>query len=316
MNSKLVAYLTAFILTSLSLYAEPSAFGAGDMNSPSPYGLTSEEQLLLKNKKNLSKVIVKSNNQSNELESLRDRIDGLQSVVESLSRNAHKNKQNLQNYNQLNIDRINNSNELEKRLSDISQINQTISQKNTDEIVKINLAIIELSSLVDIINKNYVSKKEFNNLVNDVNKFKQLVGKELKSGSNESSSFSSKSKGDIATEAKKNYDKLYYSKAIELYSYLIEKNYKPAYSNYMIADMKYYRKNYSEALAYYKMSAKLYSKSNYIPKFMPKLMFNSALSMKYLDDLKNAKAFFKSIIKKYPSSEYSQKAKKELSLIK
>ena len=312
MNNKLVAYLTAFVFTSLTLNAEPSAFGAGDMNNPNPYGLTSEERLLLQNKKNLKKVTVKSNNQSNELESLRDRIDGLQGVIESLGRNAHKNKQNLKDYYQQNIDRINNSNEFEKRLTEISQTNRIISQNNIDDIAKINLVIVELSTLIDTINKNYVSKKEFNNLINDVNKFKQLVAKELKSGTKESSSIYSKSTGDIATEAQAYYDKKYFTKAIELYSYLIEKNYKPARANYMIGDMKYRRKNYSEAVAYYKTSAKLYSKA----KYMPNLMLNSAISMKHLGDIKNAKIFFKSIIKKYPNTKYSKKAKKQLDLIK
>lgn len=297
------------------LNAEPSAFGAGDMSSPNPYGLTPEEQLLLKNKKNLKKVIVKSNNQSNELESLRDRIDGLQDVLESLGRNAHINKQNLQKFTQQNLDRINNSAEFEKRLSEISYTNQKLSQNNSDEIYKINLAIVELSSVLDTINKNYVTKKEFNSLVNDLNKFKQLVAKELKSGVSDSqtnSISSSKSTGDIATEAKEYYEKKYYTKAIKLYKYLIEKNYKPAHSNYMIGNMKYYRKNYNEALAYYKISAKLYSKA----KYMPTLMLNSALSMKHLGDLKNAKVFFKSIIKKYPNTKFSKKAEEELSAIK
>jgi len=305
MNKTIVAYLTAFVFTSLSLYAEPSAFGAGDINNPNPYGLTSEEQLLLKNKKNLKKVIVKSNNQSNELDSLRDRIDGLQDVVESLGRNAHKNKQNLKKLNQQIIERIESSNEFEKRLIQISQ-------DNAKDIAKTNLIIAEISSVIDVINKNYVSKKEFNSLVNDVNKFKQLVAKELKSENKKSSSISSKSNGDIATEAKAYYDKKYYTKAIELYSYLIEKKYKPAYANYIIGNMKFRRKNYSEAVAYYKESAKLYSNA----KYMPELMFNSALSMKHLGDLKNAKTFFKSIIKKYPNSKYSQKAKDQLDLIK
>lgn len=314
MNKIIVTYLTVFIFTSI-LHAEPSAFGAGDMDNPNPYGLTTEEEILLKNKKNLKKVIVKSNNQSNELESLRDRIDGLQDVIESLGRNAHKNKQSLQNYTQQSIDRVNNSDEFEKRLSEISQTNQITSKNNSDEISKTNLVIIELSTVIDTINKNYVSKKEFNSLVNDLNRFKELVAKELKSEvstTKASSSLSSKSTGDIATEAKGYYEKQYYTKAIKLYTYLIEKSYKPAHSNYMIGNMKYYRKNYSDAIAYYKISAKLYSKASY----MPTLMLNSALSMKNLGDLKNAKIFFKSIIKKYPNTKFSKKANTELSLIK
>ena len=87
------------ILSTLSpilLYsAEPSAFGAGDLTSSTPYGLTSNEKVILDTKDKLHKVSVKSNNQANKLDSLRERIDGLQSIVESLSRKAHNNKINL-----------------------------------------------------------------------------------------------------------------------------------------------------------------------------------------------------------------------------
>ena len=312
MNKLLVIFLSVFIVINLALYAEPSAFGAGDMDVENPYGLTSEEQLLLQNKKNLKKVTVKSNNQSNELDSLRDRIDGIQGIIESLGRNAHKNKKDLKNYILRNTDMMNNSNEFEKRLTKISQVNSILCQNNIDEIAKINLVVFELSTIINTINQNYVSKKEFNNLVNDLNKFKEIVVKELKSGSKGTASSSSKSSAEVAKEAQAYYDKKYYTKAIALYSYLIEKNYKPARANYMIGNMKYYRKNYEEAVAYYKTSAKLYSKASY----MPILMLNSAISMTNLDDLKNAKMFFKSIIKKYPNTKHSKKAKDQLDLIK
>jgi len=79
-NSKIVALLSA-VLPIISLAAEPSAFGAGDLTSSNPYGLTSNEKVILDTKKRLQTVSVKSNNQANELDSLRERIDGLQSVI-------------------------------------------------------------------------------------------------------------------------------------------------------------------------------------------------------------------------------------------
>ena len=310
MKDRLLPLSLASILLALALNAdEPSAFGAGDLNSPSPYGLTKEEELLLQNNLKLQKVTVKSNNQSNELESLRDRIDGLQSIIEALSRKSHKNKLDINKIVSFNEDEQNSSKEFEARLLDISS-------KNQQEIDKLKIIISELSILVDDINKNYVTKDEFNSLVSNLNSFKELVSKELKNKSKTTAKsddgFRSKSNAQIAKEAKENYDKKYYSKAIEMYKHLIENNYKPARAHYMIGEMKYYRKNYGEAIAYFKKSAKLYSKASY----MPTLMYHTAFAMKYTGDNKNAKTFFQALIKKYPDSNYVSESKKQIELIK
>jgi TolA-binding protein len=308
MKERLFAKSLILILLTLVLNAdEPSAFGAGDLNSPSPYGLTEEEKLLLENKKYLKKVTVKSNNQSNELQSLRDRIDGLQTIIENLSRKSHENKLELYKLNKLNVDEQNSSKEFEDRLLEISN-------QNKEEIDKLKLIINELSKLIDSINKSYVTKDEFNSLVNNLNSFKDIVSKELKGSKKvvESKSFKSNSNAQIAKDARKKYDSKHYTEAMEMYSYLIEKNYKPARAHYMIGEMKYYRKNYADAIAYFKKSAELYSKASY----MPTLMYHTAFAMKYTGDNKNAKTFFKALIKKYPDSKYVSESKKQLELIK
>jgi len=302
MKSSILATIIVASLP-LSLYsAEPSAFNAGNLESTNPYGLTSSEKTLLENKKNLRKVFVKSNNQANEVDSIRERIDGLQTIVESLSRKSQENKINLKKLNKEKSQELNSSNEYEKRLSEFSQVNR-------DEISNIKLVIGELSSLIATINSMYVTKKEFNILVNDVNKFKDLVAKELSTNSAPvKSKLSSMSNGDIATKAKAFYDKKYYTKAIEYYSYLIDKNYKPAKAHYMIGAMKFKRKNYADAISYYKKSASLYSKASY----MPELMLNTAISMDKTKDKKNAKAFFNAVVAKYPDSSQAKSADKYL----
>ena len=99
MNRSLLIALYAIFLPYYLIGAEPSAFGAGDLSNPNPYGLTSSEETLLENKKNLRKVVVKSNNQANEVDSLRERIDGLQTIIESLSTSSRKNKLDLKSLN-------------------------------------------------------------------------------------------------------------------------------------------------------------------------------------------------------------------------
>ncbi len=298
-NSKII-FLISSVLSTVLLSAEPSAFGAGDLNSPNPYGLTSNEKVILDTKKKLHKVAVKSNNQGNQLDSLRERIDGLQSIIESLSRKAHNNKINLSRQAELNKQNIHNTNEYENRLSDIVKANEIA-------IAQQKIVIGEISQLIDTINANYVTKEEFNTLVKDVNNFKDLIAKELKERKSKPavSKFRSKKSGTIATEAKAFYNKKYYTKAIESYEYLIKKNYKPAYAHYMIGEMNYRRKNYSNAISYFKKSAALYSKASY----MPKLILHTAISMYKTGDKSHAKTFFKAVVSKYPNSAEADSAR-------
>ena len=309
MNKTLLAALCVAI-TSLYLVAnEPSAFGAGNLDNPTPYGLTSSEKTVLQNKHALKNVVVNSNNQANKVDSLRERIDGLQSIIESLSRKSQKNKTALASLENKNSEDLKNADEYEKRLAEAVELNSKLAEKNTQTIAKNLLVIQELSKLIDTINANYVTKQEFNTLVNSVNEFKALVSKELKSKvKSKESSLSSMTNGEVADKAKALYDKQYYTKAIEYYTYLISKNYKPAASHFMVGQMKFQRKNYSDAISYYKKSASLYSKASY----MPELLLNTAISMDKTNDKKNAKVFYNAILSKYPDSKEAKSAQKYL----
>ncbi len=299
------SFFVAFLPFSL-LSAEPSAFGAGDLSNPKPYGLTTGEEVVLQNKKNLRKVVLTTNDQASKVDSLRERIDGLQTIIEGLSRKSQENKFRLKQLEDKNTKQLLDSNEYEKRLSEVTQT-------NSENIKNLTSTLSELSLLLDNINKTYVTKDDFNSLVNEFNKFKSLVVKELKKTSAVTkSTFGSKSNAQIAKDSYAYYKKKYYTKAIKGYNYLIDKNYKPAYSHYMIGEMKYRRKNYAEAIAYFKKSASLYSKASY----MPYLMLHAARSMQLTGDNKNAKSFYKAIIAKYAGSSQAKSAKKYLSLMK
>ncbi|QOP41003.1 tetratricopeptide repeat protein [Sulfurimonas marina] len=300
-RSTIILLLSA--ATSLSLNcAEPSAFGAGDLSSDSPYGLTPDEKVILETKKKLKKVDLSTKTHASQLDSLRERIDGLQDIIEALSRKSHNNKialKELQNKDKLDDE---NSNEYQKRLSEVVQ-------QDSQSIKTLQEQVLEISKLVDQINANYVSKKEFNDLVADINNFKDLVAKELKSGSKKSSAKTKKvSSADLYNSAKQNFDKKYYTKAIEQYTELIARKYKPAYSHYMIGEMYYKRKDYAKAISYFKKSSELYAKASY----MPTLMLHTAISMDKTGDKGHAHSFYKAIIKKYPSSSEAKKAKKLL----
>jgi len=301
MKKRVIFILFSTLSTSLLISSEPSAFGAGNLDSSAPYGLTSNEKVILETKKTLHKVAVKSNNQANKLDSLRDRIDGFQTIIESLSRKAHNNNIGLNKLIQTNQKMYDSTDEYNKR------VNQMI-QENTQNIKKQQEITIKISKLLDTINEQYVSKKEFNTLVNDVNNFKTLVIKELKSISKTTISkntFNGINSADIYNKAKKLFDKKYYTDAIKSYELLIKRKYKPAYAHYMIGEMNFKRKNYANAISYFKKSASLYSKASY----MPKLMLHTAISMKNTDDGEHAQSFLEALIAKYPNSNEAQEAK-------
>lgn len=306
MNAPVVALL-AIVLPSYLFTAEPSAFGAGDVNSPTPYGLSTTEETLLETKKNLQKVVVKSNNQANEVDSLRERIDGLQTIIESISATSRENKLKLKSLE-----------DGQKAGGAEGEYGQRISDSisvNSKEIEKINLQIVEISKLIDEINKSYVRKDEFNALVNDVNKFKDLLAKELKTATpskSKSSDTKELSNADLEKKAKELYDKKSYSESKAIYKELIEKNHKPAYAHYMVGEIEYYKNNHAEAIAYFKKSATLHSKATY----MPTLLLHTAIAMEKSGEKKNAKTFYEAVVAQYPQSSQADMAKKKLSAIK
>jgi len=59
MNRSFIVTLLVAVLPYSLFSAEESAFGAGDLENPTPYGLTSSEKVILKNKESLHKVVVK-----------------------------------------------------------------------------------------------------------------------------------------------------------------------------------------------------------------------------------------------------------------
>jgi TolA-binding protein len=301
-RSTIISLLIVATVPNFLLAAEPSAFGAGDLSSPDPYGLTSSEKVILETKDKLKKVAQKSNSQASQLDSLRERIDGLQSIVESISRNTHNNKINLETLKSEETANFANSNEYQTRLG-------ASIQQNTQNIEELQKTVLEISTLLDDINKHYVTKDEYNSLVKSVNDFKDLVAKELKSGRKSTVSSLKISSAALYNLAKKNYDKKYYTKAIANYEELIKRKYKPAYAHYMIGDMYYKRKNYAKAISYFKKSAALYSKASY----MPLLMLHSAISMDKTGDTAHAQSFYKAIVAKYPNSSAAREAKKRLS---
>jgi TolA-binding protein len=292
----LLPIITAGVLMQAQA-AEPSAFGAGDLNSKEPYGLTSTEKEIVKTRDSVKTVKYKSQENSAQLQSLRDRLDGIQTVLEGLSERVQENKTAL-------ADVAAEKASAQQRDEKIAALQQSVQASETN-IDAMKTLLQGLAAQVDTINANYVSKDEYNQLVEQVNAFKKDVSKLFKKGSStKSSGYDKVSSKALAADAKKEYDSLYFNAAIPKYEELIRRNYKPAYAHFMIGEMWHYRKNWSKALSYYKESADRYSKASY----MPTLMLHSAECMKHLGDIANAKKFLTALAAKYPGTAEAKKA--------
>ena len=291
-----------FLLASALLYqaaaSEPSAFGAGNLDSDEPYGLTTTEKKIVENRKSLQNAKRQSQENSAQVQSLRDRLDGLQTILEGLNANVRENKMALGELA---------SGQNDGRLRDekIAALEASVQASETN-MASLKALMQTLATQVDAINANYVSKDEFNRLVNDINAFKSDLGKTLKSGGSAAVAdpHASLSNKALAAAAKKNYGALYFSKAIPMYEEMIRRNYKPAYAHFMIGEMWHYRKDWSKALSYYKESASRYDKASY----MPTLMLHSAECMQQLGDTANAKKFLQSLRAKYPGTKEASEA--------
>lgn len=300
---KLVA---PFVLT-LALYGaynEPSAFGAGDLNSPSPYGLTKSEQSILENKKKIEEYEKKLNeyesatkkglyNLESKLKKLDSQIDGITSIVESQSDNKVKNIKQTSQYAESIIQVKGEVSEVKQELISVQKIHQ-------DDIENMKTVLKELSSLIDSINNSYVSIEQFN-------KFQETLEQKLTAISQiepkkKEINKTKKSNPALSKEGQQLYKSKKYSDAKGIFEELIANNYKPAQSNFYLGMISYNLKEYKLSLAYFKKSISIYSKASYAPE----LLYYTAKSYEELGDTKNAKKSYTFLIKSYPNSKFAK----------
>lgn len=289
-----VLLLSSFLLP-LSLYAEKSAFGAGDLNNPSPYGLTKAEKYILDNKETISDIEGTVRKNRSRIGTLEESLSGVKSIVEGLNEKGQDEKLELQSLKGSSV-------EMNQKIDDIIV-------RHDENIKQLKTVMGELSSLIDTINSRYVSKEEYNALATEINSFKLEVAKQLKQiAKGGSNPLDNKSNAQVAKDAKNLFDKKKYADAIDHYEHLIIKNYKPAAAHYYIGESYFQLNEYKNAVAYFKESAKRYVKASY----MPNLMLHTAISLKKSNDAEGANQFFQALIAKYPNSSEAKKAEKLL----
>lgn len=298
------------ILTASALFsAEVSVFGAGNLDSPNPYGLSQSEKKILETKSRVDSVDTSVRVVKSDIQLLNERLQGLESIFE-----GEGNKLNEVSFNLNNIQALNSKNQtdIESLKSVVNQLLQ-MQEENLKNISELKKAISEVAKQSDEINKNYLSRSEFEK------NMKQFVTKQdipqSTTVSNATSSvatnseFDKKSKNELFDEAKSLFDRKFYTQAIPMFEYLVENRYKPAESNYILGQMWFVRKDYEKAIGYFKTSALLYDKGYW----MPQLLLNSAISFQSTKDIDNASKFYNTLIQAYPDSKEAAEAKKLIS---
>ena len=287
----------SFFFSLIASASEPSVFGAGDLNNPNPYGLTHEEKLILENKKELQAVIQKNNAQTAKVETVTERLDGMQGIIEGLGQRSNEQALILQKLQE----RVTTDSNITLGLEDLSK---QVSA-NTENIAQFKTLLEELSVVVDGINVNYVTKDQFSALV------KQLKIS-LPAGGDNSAAVKKLDSAGIEKEANKLFSQKKYADAQSYFEQMVQRKHKVNEAYYMIGETHFERKNYKEALANYKQSASQNEKAIY----MPTLLLHSGISMEKTGDSTTAKAFYQATISKYGGSGAAKEAQERLSKLK
>ena len=156
--NKLV-YSTLIIASTLAGANEVSAFGAGNLESKNPYGLNSAEKSILKNKKTLGNIDSKVKDVKYTLESINERIDGLESIYEGDSQKLNESVLKL--------------NEIIKKVEE----NSTLTEKHSLDIENLKNVSSQILSMQEEFAQNIGSlKTAISKLSKKVNKiYTQLL---------------------------------------------------------------------------------------------------------------------------------------------
>jgi TolA-binding protein len=272
---KKILLLGAMSVASLLYAYEPSVYGAGDINSATPYGLTETEQTVLDNKNALQMLLNRVNEQQRKM-------DGLMSIIDG------QNKEILALKEQL-------------------QLKNSTSQQEQQDANKTYSILLEMGQMIDNINNSYVTQEQLK---------EALAGSRLRISNRGSSNLGTQvngnsSRGNSADTYRKGvqlFAKRSYGAAKEHFEEALAANYKPAASNYYLAEIAYYTFNYEDAVAYYKKSASLYDKASY----MAVLYLHTAISLDKSGEEEQADSFYQHVISTYPNTRAAAIAKKRM----
>ena len=283
--------ITTWLIVTCSLLAnEPSVYGAGNLDSVNPYGLTSSEKHILKNSDKVKDLAQGVGSVKMKLSQINENYEGLRSVTEAFGSKIAKIDKKILVLQENSANKDAKIVTLQEEIKSLkSYVNESRTLQDTNQ-EKIKLVLGELSSLIDSINNNYVSKESFTKLESKVAKL---------NSSKKVSSVSKKSGATLLKEGIKLFNKKSYSESKIRFSQLLQKNYKPARSNYYLGEIAYFQKSYTIAIEHYKKSISLYDKADY----MPALLYHTGISFSKLKKSAQATQFFDALKQSYPNSK-------------
>ncbi len=330
-NTQKFIFMTS-ILVSISFGKEISVFGAGNLDSPTPYGLNKAEKAVLLNNEKVNALSSKIDALELKLgafeskqDDLTQKIEGVKSVYEAESQNIHTTKL-VAKTNENKIEEE--TGRLSVKIDENAKRIENLSVKLDDfiNLQKKNNKLLEdsnqkLLTIINKINTEYVSKTQFEELVAFINKNSSeqaatipvVVPKKQESviaEPIEKTKVEKKNDKDLFEEGLKFFKSNQISKAMPIFEQLVINKYKPAESNFYFAETKFIKKEYKEAIQSYKQSMIANDQAEYIPK----LLLHSALSFENLKQKENAINFYKTIIDVYPDSQEAKEAAKKLKL--
>jgi TolA-binding protein len=269
-----------FLLTSLIisyLFAEPSAFDAGRLDSNTPYGLTDTEKYLLSTNGKLQSVSQDVENLKIQINRLAEQQEGATSVLDSVNAKIAS------------INRIAQSSEynssIEQLKIDLKSLQAYVQESREMEIANqenIKKVLGELTSVVDKTNANYLALDK---------RVAAIEGKKSTTTTVavNNSAFSSITSEDLMKEGERLFEAKEYDKAKPYFQELATRSHKPARSSFVLGEIAYFNENWNEAIVQYKKSAELYDKAAY----MPKLLYHTAISFDKIKDTASANQFYK-----------------------
>jgi len=308
-------FLTSVVLFSALPASERSMFGAGDLESENPYGLTAAEKVIIKNKQILSTNAKQIKKVDSRLLDLEQRLEGVESLLDGDSQKLNKVYIDLKKQKVKFESKSELENEYKNKVAiKLNKLDLKLNQLNSDiinnqeNIQRLKVSFEKIVNLVNSINKDYVSKDDFKKLLSMLDKKeKRKSVKQVKIKKNKSS-FSTRTKKQLINEARELFKKDYFTKALPILDYLIEKRYRPAECNYMKGEIKFYRKKYKQALGYFKTSITLYDQA----KYLPKMLLHSAISFEKTGDKDSADKFYSTLVEVYPGTDEAKEASKKI----
>ena len=271
----------AALVAATSIFAEVSVFDAGNINKENPYGLTENEKVLLNNKKKVDRLDQNIGTMQSDVSLVQENIEGDKSLLDGINKRILAIETRITELeNSLNSQKTKNFNDISNLKSQI----KTVQTQHDKDIKNITNALSQLTALIDSnstkVDMPKVINSEPKDKISDNPKYDDIPGAELL---------------EMADKAYKSKE---YLKASEYFASLIKKNYKPAYSNFMLGEIEYFNKNYKNAIPYYDKSVAISQKGNY----MPKLLYHTAISFDKIGDTNSANKFYKALKQAYPDS--------------